>query len=131
MHKIPQSYIDLLQDEKKAFVVLSTLMSDGAPQATPVWFNTEHGFILINSAKGRTKDKNMRRCPQVALVILDPQNPYRYIQVRGRVIEVTAQGADAHINQLSQKYTGHAYPLNPDEIRVKYKILPEFVTVSG
>ena len=119
------------QENIKAFVVLSTLMNNGFPQATPVWFDTEDGYILINSAQGRTKDRNMRRCPQVALAILDPQNPYRYIQVRGRVIEVTTHGADAHINQLSHKYTGHDYPFNPKEIRVKYKILPEFVTVSG
>jgi PPOX class probable F420-dependent enzyme len=131
MDKIPQSHEDLLRDEKKAFVVLSTLMSDSAPQATPVWFNIEDGFILINSAKGRIKDQNMRRCPQVALVILDPQNPYRYIQVCGRVIEIITQGAEAHIHQLSHKYTGHDYPLNPEEIRVKYKILPENVTVGG
>ncbi len=130
MDKIPQSHQDLLKDEIRAYAVLSTLMEDSTPQATPVWFNLIDGYLLVNSARGRIKDLNMRRCPQVALVILDPKDPYRYIQVRGRVIEMTTKVAEAHIHELSRKYTGHAFKINPDDVRVKYKILPEHVTAG-
>jgi hypothetical protein len=90
-------------------------------------------YILINSAQGRVKDINMRERPQVALVIHDPKDPYRYIQVRGKVTEISAEGARQHINDLSQKYTGKAvFTLkNPSEIRLIYKLLPEKVYVSG
>jgi PPOX class probable F420-dependent enzyme len=130
MDKIPQSYQSLLKDDIRAYAVLSTVMEDSTPQATPIWFNSMDGYILVNSARGRVKDLNMRRNPQVALVILDPKDPYRYIQVRGRVIEITTQGAEAHINELSRKYTGHDFSINPGQIRVKYKILPEHVTAG-
>ena len=130
MDKIPLSHQDLLNDEIRAYAVLSTLMEDSTPQATPVWFNSIDGYILINSAKGRVKDLNMRRCPQVALVILDPKDPYRYLQVRGRVVEMTTQGAEAHIHELSRKYTGQDFDINPDDVRVMYKILPEHVTAG-
>lgn len=130
MDKIPQSHQDLLKDEIRAYAVLSTLMEDSTPQATPVWFNLIDGYLLVNSARGRIKDLNMRRCPQVALVILDPKDPYRYIQVRGRVIEMTTKVAEAHIHELSRKYTGHDFNINPDDVRVKYKILPEHVTAG-
>jgi PPOX class probable F420-dependent enzyme len=119
-------YKDLLSDEKKAFAHLATLMEDGTPQVTPVWFNTDGTHILVNSAVGRVKDRNMRARPDVALSILDPDNPYRYIQIRGRVVEITEEGADEHIDALCFKYQGKPkYPYKaPGEVRVKYKILP-------
>jgi PPOX class probable F420-dependent enzyme len=128
---IPESHIDLLKDETKAFCSLATLMWDGSPQVTPVWFNTDGSHILINSAKGRVKDRNMRRNPHVALMIVDPKDAYRYIQIRGKVVEITTQGAREHINALSKKYTGREIfsDGNPDEIRVTYKILPEKISV--
>jgi PPOX class probable F420-dependent enzyme len=120
MHKIPKEFHDLLADETKSFVFLATSMADGSPQVTPVWFNTTGEYILINSAKGRTKDLNMRARPQVALAIADPKDPYRYIQIRGQVVAITEEGAREHINALSTKYTGNpVYPGNPDEVRVK------------
>lgn len=129
MQKIPESHHDLLTDEKKAFVYLATTMKDGSPQVTPVWFNTAGDFILINSAEGRLKDKNMRARPQVALVIADPENPYRYLQIRGRVVDYTLEGAEEHIDTLNLKYRGNPnYPNhNPQQHRVIYKILPEKV----
>lgn len=129
MQIIPASHHDLLTDEKKAFVYLATSMKDGSPQVTPVWFNTEGDFILINSAEGRLKDKNMRARPQVALVIADPENPYRYLQIRGRVVEYTLEGAAEHIDTLNLKYRGSPnYPNhNPQQPRVIYKIQPEKV----
>jgi PPOX class probable F420-dependent enzyme len=125
MNAIPEKYHDLLKDETKAFLFLATTMKDGSPQVTPVWFNHDDTHILINSAQGRLKDRNMRTRPQVAFVIQDPANPYRYIQIRGRVVELTEQGGLEHINILALKYTGKPWSARPEEIRVTYKILPE------
>lgn len=131
MAVIPDQYKDLLQ--KKAFAHLGTVMKDGSPQVTPVWFDYDGTHILINSAKGRWKDKNMRQRPQVAVEILDPENPYRYLQIRGKVIEVTESGADAHIDSLAKKYLDQdKYPFRqPGEERVIYKIVVERVNVQG
>lgn len=128
---IPESHLDLLKDDTKAFGSLATLMNDGSPQLTPVWFNTDGTHILINSAKGRVKDRNMRRDPRVSLVIIDPDDPYRYIQIRGKVVGITTLGAREHIDRLSKKYTGRDKYTSgsADEIRVTYKILPERVSV--
>ena len=133
MITIPKSHQDLLKDETRAFVYLATSMADGSPQVTPVWFNTSDDFILVNSAEGRLKDKNMRRRPKVALCIQDPANPYRYLQIRGRVTEITEQGADAHIDALAGKYTGiFKYQHHqPGVKRVTYKIIPEKVDAHG
>ena len=95
MIQVPEELQDLLTDKKKAYVYLATLMSDGSPQVTPVWFNTDGEHILINSAVGRVKDRNMRAHPNIALCITDPADPYRYIQIRGKVVEYTTEGADA------------------------------------
>lgn len=126
MSIVPDQYKDLLADETHAFAYLATLMADGSPQVTPVWFNTDGTHILINSATGRIKDRNMRARSRVALVIADPKNPYRYIQIRGKVVEITQEGANAHIDALAGKYTGTAKYQNhrPGELRVIYKILP-------
>lgn len=131
MAAIPDPYKDLL--EKKAFAHLGTLMKDGSPQVTPVWFDHDGTHIRINSAKGRWKDKNMRNRPQVALSILDPDNPYRYMQIRGKVVDVTETGADEHIDSLAKKYLGQdKYPFRqPGEERVIYKVAVERVTTMG
>ena len=131
MAAIPEQYKDLLQ--KKAFANLGTLMKDGSPQVTPIWFGYDGTNILINSAKGRLKDKNMRNRPQVALSIVDPENPYRYMQIRGKVIEVTENSADAHIDSLAKKYLDQdTYPFRqPGEVRVIYKVEVERVQVMG
>jgi PPOX class probable F420-dependent enzyme len=131
MAAIPDQYKDLL--EKKAFAHLGTLMKDGSPQVTPIWFGYDGTHILINSAKGRWKDKNMRNRPQVALSILDPDNAYRYIQIRGKVVEVTENGADAHIDSLAKKYLDQEkYPFRqPGEVRVIYKVSVERVNGMG
>ncbi len=131
MKSIPAEYQDLLGDDVRAFAYLSTLMKDGSPQVTPVWFNADDTHILINSAKGRVKDKNMRARPQVALVIQDPKHHLRYIQIRGRVVEITEEGGYEHINQLSHKYDKKDFPKRPGQVRVTYKILPEHVSVNN
>ena len=126
MLTVPETYKDLLTDEKKAYLFLATTMKDGTPQVTPVWFNTDGKHILINSAAGRIKDKNMRARPNIALCITDPANPYRYLQIKGKVVEFTTQGADEHIDKLSFKYRGTEKYGNrkPGEQRVTYKIQP-------
>jgi len=133
MKSIPESHHDLLKDETKAFAYLATTMTDSSPQVTPVWFNTDGKHILVNTAQGRIKDRNMRARPQVALCIADPGNPYRYLQIRGKVVEFTTEGADAHIDTLAGKYTGTSkYTFGKTgEKRVTYKILPEKVDAHG
>jgi PPOX class probable F420-dependent enzyme len=128
---IPESFKDLFT--KVAFAHLATCMADGSPQVTPVWVDYDGSHVRVNSAKGRLKDKNMRRNKRVALSIQDPENAYRYIAVRGEVVEITEQGADAHIDALAKKYLGkERYPFRAaGEVRVIYKIRPEKVSTSG
>lgn len=128
---IPEKYLDLF--EKKAFGHLATLMKDGSPQVTPVWVDYNGKYVRFNSALGRVKDKNVQRDPRVAMSIQDPDNPYRYLEIRGRVVEITQKGADDHINKLSQKYLGiPVYPnRRPGEVRVLYRIEPQKVSSMG
>ncbi len=131
MASIPETYIDLVE-EKKAFADLATLMPDGSPQVTPVWFDYADGLIRVNTALGRVKARNMREGAPVALSILDPDNPYRYIQVRGKVSRVTTDGADEHIDALSHKYMGKDYPFRePGSQRIICEITPSHVSASG
>src|SRR3984885_1491625 len=126
-----EKYSDLFK--KKAFANLGTLMKDGSPQVTPVWCDFDGTHIRVNSAKGRVKDNNIRRDPRVALALVDPENPYRYLEIRGKVVEVTEKGADDHIDSLSNKYLGNPkYPFRqPGEVRVLYKIEPEKFSAMG
>src|ERR671924_1639992 len=118
---------------KVAFANLATLMPDGSPQVTPVWVDYDGAYVRVNSAKGRVKDKNMRRDKRVALSIQDPDNPYRYLAVRGEVAEITEKGADPHIDAMAKKYLGKdRYPFrSPNEVRVIYKIRPVKVATMG
>jgi PPOX class probable F420-dependent enzyme len=127
MAAIPDKYKDLF--EKKAFASLATVGADGTPQVTPVWVDYDGTHVRFNTAKGRVKQRNLDRNPKVALAIQDPENPYRYLQVRGRVAEKTEAGADAHIDALAKKYLGQdRYPYRqPGEVRVMFKIAPEHV----
>lgn len=127
MAAIPDKYKDLF--EKKAFASLATVGADGTPQVTPVWVDYDGTHVRFNTAKGRVKQRNLDRNPKVALAIQDPENPYRYLQVRGRVAERTEAGAEAHIDALAKKYLGQdRYPYRqPGEVCVMYKIAPEHV----
>ncbi len=129
--KIPEPFKDLFA--KVAYANLATVMPDGSPQVTPVWFDYDGECLRINSAKGRIKDKNMRRNKRVAVSIQDPDNAYRYLAVRGNLAEITEEGADAHIDSLAKKYLGKdKYPFRgPGEVRVIYKIRPEKVSTMG
>jgi PPOX class probable F420-dependent enzyme len=128
---IPNNFRDLFQ--KKAFAHLATVMKNGVPQVTPVWCDFDGTYIRFNSAKGRVKDKNVRRNPNVALSIQDPDNPYRYLGIRGTVVEITENGADEHIDSLAKKYRGiDKYDRRqPGEIRVIYKVRLERVWTMG
>jgi len=121
---IPEQYLDLFT--KKAVANLATLMADGSPQVTPVWVDFDGVHIRVNSARGRQKDKNMKRNPMVSMALSDPENPFRYLEVRGRVAEITEEGASEHIDALAKKYIDvDVYPnREPGEVRVMYKIEP-------
>jgi PPOX class probable F420-dependent enzyme len=132
MATIPDKFLDLMQ-QKKAFAHLATVMPDGTPQVTPVWFDYSNGIVRVNTAKGRVKARNMNEGAAVALSIMDPDNPYRYIQVRGRVRRATEQDADAHIDALAKKYLGKdTYPWRrPGETRLTVEIEPTSVQAMG
>jgi PPOX class probable F420-dependent enzyme len=112
------------------FAHLATIMPDGSPQVTPVWVDIDEKFILVNTAEGRQKPRNIRRDPRVAIDVVSRDDPYRMVTIRGRVVEVTGEGADDHIDKLAKKYLGQdKYPFRaPGEQRVILKIEPEFVT---
>lgn len=127
---IPEKFRDLLLDETRAFAHLATTMADGSPQVTTVWFDTDDDQIRINTAEGRTKWRNMMERRQVAMVIAAPQDPYRFLQIRGVVTGWTKDGARAHIDRLAKKYRGwDTYPLPPGQ-RVIFTIRPESVSTE-
>jgi PPOX class probable F420-dependent enzyme len=125
---LPDSHLDLFK--KKAFAHLATLMPDGQPQVTPVWVDYDGQYVVINTAEGRQKDKNLQRDGRVALSIADPDNPYRYLEIRGQVAVRTLDGADQHIDAMAKKYLGKdKYPFRqPGEVRVIYKFKAEHTT---
>lgn len=121
----PEQYLDLF--EKRAFAHLATILPNGRPQVNPVWVDYDGEYILVNTSRGRQKDRNMQHNPQVTVEIQDPDDPYRYVEVRGVVVEAVEEGALDHINKMAKKYTGaDKYPwIAPGEVRVIYKIKPE------
>ncbi len=131
LQDVPKSYRDLISDETPALAYLATLMPDGTPQVTPVWFDADGGCLRVNSARGRVKDRNMRLRPAVALLIQDPKSNDRYIQVRGHVVEVSEQGALEHLDRLSMKYRGKRSRAKKGQVRVMYVIVPDSVSVGS
>jgi PPOX class probable F420-dependent enzyme len=131
MATIPESHKFLLTDEARTYAFLATSMKDNTPQVTPVWFNWDGTYILINTAKGRVKDRNMRSNPAVAIAIQDPRDPERYIQIRGKVVDISENKSDEHANFLSMKYNKAPWKKVPGQIRVIYRILPEHVSVGS
>ena len=132
MNLIPEKHADLIQKEKKAFAFLALVKQDGSPQVTPLWFDYDGKHFIINTARGRVKDKILHKHPCVALAIQDPANPYRYMQVLGQVTEESEQGGYEMICRLNEKYHGNPdYPKRPGEIRVTYKISPVRVSTMG
>ncbi len=106
--ELPPKVLDLLRAPSTCY--LATTMSDGSPQVTQVWVDTDGTHVVINTVEGHLKLKNIRRDPRVALTVSDPANPTAYVQIRGTVTEITTEGAREHIDELSQKYLGKPYP---------------------
>ncbi len=129
--EIPAAFLDLFK--KKTFGHLATLMPDGSPQVTPVWIDYDGKLVVINTAEDRQKDRNLQRDGRIAISIIDPDNAYRYVEIRGHVVERTKQGADAHIDAMAKKYLDKdKYPFRqPGEVRVIFKIRPEHTTSMG
>ena len=131
MVAIPESHLDILKG--KNFAHVATLMKNGAPQVTPIWVDFDGTHVVLNTAEGRQKVRNLDRDGRIAISVHDQENPYRYIQIRGEVTGHSTNGADAHIDKLAKKYMNlDAYPYrNPAEQRVIYTIQPEHVQVMG
>lgn len=128
---LPENWKTILK--QPVLVHFTTVMADGSPQTSPVWVDIDGDDILINSAVGRVKDKNVRRDPRVAVSAVDPDNAYRALMVRGRVVDITTEGAEAQIDTLAKKYIGQdTYPWRrPGEVRVTYRIRPEKIGTMG
>ncbi|KIF66742.1 pyridoxamine 5'-phosphate oxidase [Streptomyces sp. AcH 505] len=126
---LPDELVALLRRPSTCY--LATLMADGSPQLTQTWVDTDGRHVVINSVEGHVKTRNVRRDPRVAVTVSDPENPSRFYQVRGEVVEVTNDGAAEHIETLAQKYLGGPYPWfgGRDQVRVKFVIAPR--SVSG
>jgi PPOX class probable F420-dependent enzyme len=120
----PEKFHDLLKPETKAFLFLATVNAKGIPQVTPVWFDTDGDHILINTNEGRIKDRNMKSQPNVAMVIQDPSDPYRYLGMQGKVVSSTTEGADEHIDMLSRRYYNKPWTYREGQKRIIFKIRP-------
>ncbi len=117
---------DLLQRDKRAYAALALVLQDGSPHVSPIWFDYDGTHLIINTARGRVKDRILKRHPAVALSIVDPAEPERYLLVRGRVVDETEEGAFDVICDLREKYEGDRnFHRTPGQVRVTYKILPE------
>lgn len=128
--KIPESHMRLFMEPVVAS--LATVMPDGRPQVNPVWCDYDGTYVRINSSAGRQKDKNLKKRSYATLLLVDPSDPFYWIEVRGHVAEITTEGANAHIDSLAKKYLGkEKYPwYKPDETRVTYKIEPDRINPS-
>jgi len=133
MEPVPDSFRDLF--ERKSFAHFATVMPDGTPHVTPVWvdYDATDDRVLVNTMQGRRKERNVNRDPKVGLSIVDPDDPYRYVSIRGEVETVTQDGAVEHINELAHRYMDQEYPNLDDESgpRVVIRIRPDRVVTSG
>lgn len=131
MAEIPEAGQELLNG--KNFAHVSTLMPDGSPQSSPVWIGFEDGRVVFNTAEGRLKEKNLSRDPRVAISVTNEENPYELLLIRGRVVEITKEGANEHIDALAKRYMGvDTYPMHqPGEDRVIVRVEPEKVNYRG
>ena len=102
METIPESHRDLI--DGPFWAAFTTVMPDGQPQITPLWCNREGDYVLVNTMRGFRKEKNMRGNPRVTLLVYDPQNPLRCIEIRGQVVEMTSAGAEEHLDELTRLY---------------------------
>lgn len=132
MATIPDEYRDLFETD--AFGDFATILPDGTPHVTPVWVDYDGEYVLVNTARGRQKERNVQRNPKVGLSVMDPDDPYRFVQIQGEVETVTEEGAVEHINELAGRYMGvDEYPNlgNEDGERIKIMIRPNHVITGG
>lgn len=131
MATIPEEYRDLL--DGPVVVSLATVLEDGQPQVHPVWADFDGEHVRLNTGAGRAKHRNMEDRPQVTVLAVDPQNPFRWMEVRGKVVRTDMDGADAHIDKLAKDYLGvDVYPGHtPDEDRIIAYVEPTRVIASG
>jgi PPOX class probable F420-dependent enzyme len=122
MSTLPEELVALLRRPSQCF--LATAMPDGSPQLTQTWVDVDGDHILINTVEGFRKTRNVAHDPRVSVAVTDPDNLGRYYSVRGRVIEITTDGAAEHIEQLAQKYLGRPYPWpgGRDQVRLLLRI---------
>jgi PPOX class probable F420-dependent enzyme len=128
---LPAELLILLRQASPCFV--ATTMPDGSPQLTQTWVDTDGEHILINTVQGFQKVRNLERDPRVAVAVADPASPARYFQVRGEVVEITAEGGAEHIEELAQRYLGRPYPWfgGRDQVRLVVKIRPDKIGAMG
>lgn len=131
MNNIPDSHLDMF--ERPIFATIATLYPDGAPHLTPIWIDVEDGHLLFTVIAGHVKDRNMQKDPRVAITLFDPENPYRYIMVRGEVIEITKNGAFEHSQKMAKKYLGPdgEYIFGEGEYPHLFKVRPNKVSARG
>jgi PPOX class probable F420-dependent enzyme len=130
---------DTLSDNARALIArpvlatLATVNPDGSPQVTPLWIEGDGDDLLVNTARGRVKARNLERDPRVALSVLDPDDPYNVVVLRGTAVEITTEGADEHIDRLAKKYLGvDSYPMRREgEVRLRVRIRPEHVVMQA
>ena len=128
---IPDSHKPLL--ERPIIGNLATMLPGGLIQVNPVWVDYDGTYVRFNSAEGRQKDKNIKKNGIATVLLVDPENPYYWVEIRGRVVEITPEGAEAQIDSLAKKYLGAAsYPWRREgEVRLTYKIQPERINTVG
>lgn len=132
MAEIPPEYLDLF--EKPTFAHVTTMTPDGKPHATPVWidYDADIDRVLVNTERGRRKERNVAKDPRIAVSMVDPENPYRFLSVTGEVTEVTTEGAREHIDALTERYMGEdEYPNEIQTERVILRIRPDEVLSGG
>ena len=129
--KLTEELLAILRQPSTCYI--ATSMADGSPQVTQTWVDTDGEHVIINSVQGYVKLRNIERDPRVAVVVSEPENPSRYFQVRGRVVDVTTDGAVDHIEMLAQKYLGTPYPWygGREQVRTIIVIKPEKVSSMG
>jgi PPOX class probable F420-dependent enzyme len=130
---------DTLSDKARALIArpvvasLTTLGKDGSPQVTPLWIDEDGDDLLFNTAKGRVKARHMENDPRVAVSVVDPDDPYNVVALRGTVVDITTDGADEHIDALAKKYLGvDSYPMRTEgEVRVKVRVRTDHIAMQG
>jgi PPOX class probable F420-dependent enzyme len=112
---------------------LTTLAADGSPQVTPIWIDRDGDDLLFNTAQGRVKARHMAHDPRVAVSVVDPDDPYNVVALRGTVTDITTEGADEHIDALAKKYLGvDTYPMRQEgEVRIKVRVRPDRIAMQS